>query len=172
VCVDVVDENLYVIDDCDQAGNSSSWNLVTDTVMGGVSRGTLVEDNIMGRPCQRLNGQVSLDNNGGFIKATIDLSSKEKFDASRYTGIFIDVYGNNEPYNIHLRTSDIQKPWQSYRVSFSPKEEWQTLKFMFSDFKTHRIDTALDTRKLTRIGIVAIGREFYVDLCIGRIGFY
>jgi hypothetical protein len=168
----VVAENLYVIDDCDQASNSSSWNLVTDTVMGGVSRGTLVEDNIMGRPCQRLNGQVSLDNNGGFIKAAIDLSSKDKFDASGYTGIFIDVYGNNESYNIHLRTSDIQKPWQSYRVSFSPREEWQTLKFMFSDFKTHRIDKALDTRKLTRIGIVAIGREFYVDLCIGRIGFY
>ena len=168
----MVDENIYVIDDCHQAGNSSSWNLITDTVMGGVSRGTLVEDNIMGRPCQRLSGEVSLDNNGGFIKAAIDLPSKEKFDASGYTGIFIDVYGNNEPYNIHLRTSDIQKPWQSYRVSFNPRQEWQTLKFMFSDFEAHRIDIPLDTRKLTRIGIIAIGREFYVDICIARIGFY
>ena len=126
----------------------------------------------MGRPCQRLNGQVSLDNNGGFIQAAIDLSSKEEFDASGYTGIFIDVYGNNESYNIHLRTSDIQKPWQSYRVSFIPEQEWQTLKFEFSNFEMHRIEMPLDTSKLTRIGIVAIGREFYADLCIGRIGFY
>jgi len=172
VCVEVVDENLYVIDDCNQAGNSSSWKLVTDTVMGGVSSGTLVEENLRGKPCQRLNGQVSLENNGGFIQAAIDLSSKGEFDASGYTGIFVDVYGNNESYNIHLRTSDIQKSWQSYRVSFTPRQEWQTLKFTFSDFKTHRIETPLDTRKLTRIGVVAIGREFYADICIGRIGFY
>jgi hypothetical protein len=152
--------------------DSNSWKLVTDTVMGGVSRGTLVEDHIMGRSCQRLSGQVSLVNNGGFIQAAINLSSEGEFDASDYAGIFVDVYGNDESYNIHLRTSEIQKPWQSYRLSFTPKQEWQTLKFMFSNFERHRIDTQLDTRKLTRIGIVAIGRAFSADICIGRIGFY
>ena len=126
----------------------------------------------MGRPCQRLNGQVSVENNGGFIQAAIDLSTKGEFDASGYTGIFVDVYGINESYNIHLRTSEIQKPWQSYRLSFIPEQEWQTLKFEFSNFEMHRIEMPLDTSKLTRIGIVAIGREFYADLCIGRIGFY
>ncbi|MFT5425081.1 MAG: hypothetical protein ACI9ZT_000002 [Gammaproteobacteria bacterium] len=172
----VADENLFILDNNDtttsETGQSSAWNLVTDTVMGGVSKGSLVEDNIVGRACQRLSGQVSLENNGGFIQAAIDLSTGEEFDASGYTGMFVDVYGNNESYNIHLRTSEIQKPWQSYRLSFTPRQEWQTFEFMFSDFKSHRIDTPLDTSKLIRIGIVAIGRAFYADLCIGRIGFY
>ena len=172
----MADNNLFIIDDRSSDNNQTAlvtpWRLVTDTVMGGVSKGTLIVDNIKDRSCLRLNGEVSLENNGGFIQAALDISTNSVFDASVYRGVFLDVYGNNESYNIHLRTTDVQYPWQSYRSSFIAKDEWQTLEFLFSKFKAYRISTPLDTKRLTRIGIVAIGHEFFADLCIARIGFY
>lgn len=172
----MANENHLIIDGRDgdtyQTGLASSWRLVTDTVMGGLSKGALTMDNIENRPCLRLSGEVKLENNGGFIQAGLDLTSEEMFDAHDFTGIVLDLYGNDEAYNIHLRTHDLLFPWQSYRTSFIAKKEWRTFKFPFSDFQKHRTDKSFDTGKLKRVGLVAIGRKFYADICIGLIGFY
>ena len=49
------------------------WQLVTDRVMGGVSDGTLVRETVSGRPALRMRGDVSLENNGGFVQMALDL---------------------------------------------------------------------------------------------------
>ena len=148
------------------------WRLVTDGVMGGVSKGTLTKSNVAGRQCLRLRGDVSLKNNGGFIQAALDIDATPAADASDYLGIMLEVYGNGEAYNLHLRSRDVWLPWQSYRASFVAPASWQTIKLPFSAFNGYRIDKPLDLARLKRIGIVAIGREFAADLCIGSLALY
>jgi hypothetical protein len=154
------------------ASNGNCWRFVSDTVMGGVSSGNLMPTEVDGRPCLRLTGQVSLENNGGFVQASLDLGDAGLLDARQYRGIAIEVYGNGETYNLHLRTGDTLIVWQSYRVSFQADPHWQILHFPFEDFRPHRIDNPLDTSTLRRLGVVAIGREFQSDICIGRLAFF
>jgi hypothetical protein len=149
------------------------WQLVTDRVMGGVSRGTLANEIVSGRPAHRMRGDVSLENDGGFVQMALNLAPDGGVvDASAWDGIEIDVIGNDEEYSVHLRTDALERPWQSYRGSFRAGPAWQTVRLAFADFVPHRIDTALDVRRLRRIGLVAIGRAFSADLAVGGARFF
>ena len=150
----------------------SAWQMVTDGVMGGVSSGELSLDTMDNKACLRLRGNVRLENNGGFIQAALDVEGTEAADASGYDGLLLAVYGNNEEYNLHLRTGDIWLPWQSYRASFRAAARWQTLRLPFTEFTGYRIGKKLDLKQLQRIGLVAIGRAFDADVCIGELAFY
>ena len=165
---------LAVIDDLGREPPVSTigtrWQLFTDRVMGGVSNGTMEREMVAGRPAIRMRGDVNLENSGGFVQIAIDLKPDGKAkDASDWVGVELDVFGNGEEYNIHLRTEDLTQPWQSYRQSFRAGPQWQTVQFRFQDFVPYRTDIALDIRRLRRIGIVAIGRAFSADVCVGGL---
>ncbi len=165
-----------IIDDR-ASGNLSSnlgtqWRLVTDQVMGGVSNGNLTLDSYKGRNCLRMSGDVSTDNNGGFVQIALDLTKDKPFDASAYIGVELSVSGNNERYNVHFRTTDLWLPWQSYRFSFKATPEWQTIRISFADLETHRTTTKFHKDKLKRMGLVGIGRDFKAALCVESIKFY
>ncbi len=167
----------HIIDDVSQppprARNGAAWEMIADRVMGGVSNGTMRREVVRGREAVHLQGDVSLENNGGFLQIALDLTPDgTSIDASGWAGIEIDVVGNNERYNLHLRTADVARPWQSYRQSFVAKPDWQTVRLPFAEFEAHRIDASLDLRTLRRIGIVAIGRAFNADIAIGGIRFF
>jgi hypothetical protein len=172
----VMAADLLIVDDRSSGSHQSSlgtgWRLVTDGVMGGVSNGQLLPDTIAGRPCLHMTGSVRLENNGGFVQAALDLAEDRSFDASGYDGLELAVYGNDEQYNLHLRTDDVWLPWQSYRASFVAEPRWQTLRLPFSGFTPYRIGADLDLSRLERIGVVAIGRAFEADLCIGGVALY
>lgn len=165
-----------ILDDRRQPGLGTnlgtSWRLVSDTVMGGVSGGRLEPAVVDGRPCIRLTGQVSLENKGGFLQASLDLGPDAILNASGHTGVELTVRGNGEVYNLHLRTADTRIVWQSYRASFQAGPEWRTVRLPFSEFRPYRIDRPLDLRHLRRLGVVAIGREMEVDLCVAAVGLY
>jgi hypothetical protein len=111
-----------------------------------------------------------LENNGGFVQAALDLSpTAHAVDASGWDGIAIDVFGNGEDYGVHLRTDYLARPWQSYRQNFTASADWRTVVLRFSTFVPYRTDIPLDTRRLRRIGLVAIGRAFRCDLAIGGL---
>ncbi len=152
--------------------DGNRWQLITDTVMGGVSTGTLTPDSVDGRACLRMEGRVALENNGGFVQAALDLGDRCAAVAPGYLGIQIDLYGNNEIYNLHLRSDATRRPWQSYRASFKSLPSWHTVQLPFTDFQPHRIDTPLKLETLRRLGVVAIGRPFTANLCIGRLALY
>lgn len=150
----------------------SPWRLFTDQVMGGVSTGTIVRDVVSGRAAIRMRGDVSLENNGGFVQIARDLSPDgDVVDASLWRGIELDVFGNGEMYGVHLRTEATTRPWQSYRQTFTATPEWRTIELPFDRFVAHRVDAALDIHRLRRIGLVAIGREFAADLALAGIRF-
>ncbi|MBX9651509.1 MAG: CIA30 family protein [Xanthobacteraceae bacterium] len=149
------------------------WRLVTDAVMGGVSRGSIAKETLESREAIRLRGDVSTENNGGFVQIALDLAPETgSFDAGGFTGLEMDVLGNHESYGAHLRTTDNTRPQQSYRQSFVTTSDWQTLQLPFVQFMPHRIDIPLDVRRLRRIGLVAIGRDFSADLAVARLAFY
>ena len=151
----------------------NGWVLISDRVMGGVTDGTMTREIITGRDAVRMQGGVSLENNGGFLQVALDLGDAgAEVDARRWNGIQIDVFGNNQVYNLHLRTSDIHRPWESYRESFHAPTRWTTVLLPFGDFAPHRTDRPLNIARLRRIGIVAIGREFEADISIADIRFY
>lgn len=149
------------------------WRGVSDRVMGGVSEATVARETVGGRPALRLTGAVSLENDGGFIQASLDLDPGDgTVDASVFTGVRLVVRGNDEQYSVHLRTPDNVRPWQSYRAQFVAGSEWQTVELPFDGFAPYRLEAPLDTARLRRIGLVAIGREFEADLAVGRVEFY
>ena len=148
------------------------WRMISDGVMGGRSQGSVVRDAKEGRPCVRLRGTVSLENGGGFLQMVQDIDTSTAAELPHYRGVVLDVYGNGETYGAHLRSKDNWLPWQAYRASFATEPTWQTIHLPFDSFDGYRTSTPLDPARLKRISIVAIGREFNADLCIGRLGFY
>ena len=168
--------NDLIIDDRSSNNLRSSlgteWRLVTDNVMGGVSSGSISLHKHQGKDCLRMQGNVSTQNNGGFVQIALDLTAAKRFDASAYNGIELEVAGNNEDYNIHLRTSDLRSPWQSYRSSFTATKDWQNILIPFITIEPYRTTKQFRRDKLKRIGLVAIGRDFKADLCVAGIRFY
>ena len=155
------------------AANGNGWKLVSDRVMGGVSDGVMRREVVDGRDAIRMLGGVSLENNGGFLQVALDLGDASgDVDARQWDGIQLDVFGNDQIYNLHLRTSDIRRPWESYRQSFSSAAQWATIQLPFSRFAPHRTELPLNMARLRRIGVVAIGRKFEADIAIADMRFY
>lgn len=166
-----------VIDDLSrdfpEAATGTRWQMLSDAVMGGVSAGGMSRTVIGGRPAIRMEGDVSLDNNGGFIQIALDLAPDGgPVDAAGFAGIAIDAFGNGEVYGLHLRTTDLSRPWQSYRAGFTARPSWQEIRLPFASFTPHRTEAPLDLHQLRRIGIVAIGRVFHADVAVGGLRFY
>ena len=175
-CVNSMAEEVLISDQrlTDQLETrlGNRWRLVTDSVMGGVSDGYLSVDTVKGKRCLRLGGSVSLENRGGFLQAALDIQDTIVSDATGFLGLAIEVFGNDHDYNLHLRTRDLWLPWQSYRASFHAPARWQSLKLPFEAFSGYRIEKKLDLKHLNRIGLLAIGREFFADLCLAKLTLY
>ncbi|MEM7709217.1 MAG: CIA30 family protein [Pseudomonadota bacterium] len=152
---------------------SPDWRYVADKVMGGVSRGRSECVEIDGREAVRLTGQVSLENDGGFVQIATDLApDATPLDASDWTGLELDLYGNGEVYEARLKTSDLTRPWQSYRLAFAAPTAWTTIRVPFGDLEAYRTDAPLDLTQLRRLGLVAVGREFEADLAVAALRLY
>jgi adhesin HecA-like repeat protein len=150
-----------------------TWEFVADTVMGGVSRGQVTQEEVAGRAATRLTGTVSLDNNGGFVQMAADLADRGAvFDASGWTGIALDTYGNGAEYEVRLRTDALTRPWQSFRATFTAPPVWTTHTLPFSAFTPHRTDAAFDPARLRRLGLLAIGAEMEADLAVAKLSLY
>lgn len=150
-----------------------AWEFVADTVMGGVSQGGISRAQVAGRVATRLQGDVSLDNNGGFVQMAFDLEpGGGSHDASGYTGLELEVFGNGERYDLRLRTDQLTRPWHSFRTDFEASAEWTTLRVPFTAFEAHKTDKIFDPSRLRRIGVLAIGRVFRADVAISAIRLY
>lgn len=149
------------------------WEFVADTVMGGISTGNVTHKIFEGREAAVLRGEVSLDNNGGFIQMAFDLREDgSSMDCSAWDGIQATVLGDGHTYDIRLRTAQLTRSWQSYRADFETQSEWQTVQIPFASLNAHRVEAVFDPKCLRRIGIVAIGHEFSALVAISSIGFY
>jgi hypothetical protein len=167
----------YLIDDFSKANGISSlgtqWRMFTDRVMGGLSSASSGFEVIDGRRCLRLQGSVSLENNGGFVQVALPLELNGRFfDAGDFKGIRLWVRGNGDSYHVHLRTDQTLRPWQYFGTEFPTSENWEEVEIPFQNFKPENFNGQLNAKKLRRIGIVAIKKEFQADIAVSRLEFY
>lgn len=174
------DSDALIIDDF-QSGNGQSvfgtrWEGFSDRVMGGLSDLNLsyqrLEDD---RLALRLQGQVRLENNGGFIQARLPLNRDgQRFDASDWQGVRITTRAQPGAYYIHLRTRATWLPWQYYgaRIPIQADWEWVTLDIPFGVFDGESTRRKLDVSSLKSIGIVAYGEAFEADIEVSALSFY
>ncbi|MEL7046798.1 MAG: CIA30 family protein [Pseudomonadota bacterium] len=156
-----------------RARNGQSWRFFSDRVMGGVSLGTAEHETVDGRPALRLTGDVSLENNGGFIQVALDLTAEGRtLDASAFTGVELTLRGDGADYAVNLRTSDLRYPWQSYRAAVASAASWTTHRVPFAAFLAQRTDHPLNPARLRRIGLIAIGEARRVDVAITELRFF
>ena len=76
--------------------SGSQWQGITDRVMGGISNGSLSRETVAGKEANVLRGNVSLENDGGFIQMATDLALDPSEDlfvhAWEYDGVELEVY--------------------------------------------------------------------------------
>ena len=151
---------------------SDKWCFVSDKVMGGVSEGsfqTIVEGN---DAHYNMQGNVSTENNGGFLQFRTKISNHPK--NKLYKGIRIQVRGNNEEYAVHIRTKYLLLPWQYYQSTFIATNEWQVIELPLKNFIKSNFyqPTNVSSSDIKTLGIVAIGRDFQANIDLRYIELY
>jgi hypothetical protein len=166
VLTDFAPEEPYIIE-------GAGWRGFSDRVMGGMSNVSLNRDTIAGKNCARLTGTVTRESNGGFIQMALYFGADEaELDGSAYSGLELLVYGNNEDYNVHLRTADCGWYDQSYRYTFFAKPEWQRVRIKWSEFEANSVTAAFNSARINRIAILGWMREFQADIALARLSLY
>ena len=119
----------------------SPWMVISDQVMGGVSTAQLQQEQRHHSNCSCLIGRTSLDNNGGFVQMKFDLQPSELH--ADYQGVFIELYGSAHDYNLHVKTTQLNRPWQSFRCTLSVEPQWTRFMVPYAQLEAHRTDAEL-----------------------------
>jgi len=148
----------------------NQWNYVADTVMGGISTGGVAFKNIEGKTIAILTGNVTTENNGGFIQIRRDLRS---INLDSVNSIKLIAKGNNQKYFVFLRTTGTKLPWQYYQSEFTVNENFNEFILPINEFKKSGMlmSSKINPKKITSIGLVAFGRDHSAELFIKEIEF-
>jgi hypothetical protein len=148
----------------------NQWNYVADTVMGGVSTGGVEYKAIEGKTIAILTGNVTTENNGGFIQIRRDLRS---INLDSVSSIKLIAKGNNQKYFVFLRTTGTKLPWQYYQSEFTVNESFNEFILPINEFKKSGMlmSSKINPKKITSIGLVAFGRDHSAELFIKEIEF-
>jgi len=170
-------ENYLLLDDLrgERSAINTEWKGFTDQVMGGKSEMTVVRVPDKEDPYIRLQGRVSLENNGGFIQIRLKLTnSASPFDGSAYRGIRLKVRGEGTGYYIFLRTTYTLLPWKYYAAPVAVSEDWQTVDIPWEAFGPGDYGkmSKLRVNKLKSLALVAYGKEFDAKIDLKEIGLY
>lgn len=109
--------------------SESTWRIINDSVMGGISNSNIVQSNA---DYVTFRGNVSLENNGGFASIR---SKPTQYELGQYKGIKLRIKGDGKTYKLRLRDNP---NWggPSYQTSFATqKGVWQEVSFKFEDFQ-------------------------------------
>tara|TARA_R110000751_G_scaffold31078_1_gene79061 strand:- start:41 stop:535 length:495 start_codon:yes stop_codon:yes gene_type:complete len=122
----------------DSPNEQQRWYAVDDGVMGGVSKsGFCVSDGV-----GRFQGEVSLENGGGFASVRREPNGFEPTLADAQ-GIALTVRGDGRTYQLRLKSTSLGNA-SAYRVKFTPSQDaWETLHFSWDAFEAVRRGTLL-----------------------------
>ena len=149
------------------------WQYISDRTMGGISDGQAFIEQDEDVFFARLTGNVSTENNGGFIqlRSTLSFINLDKED-KKIKGVRLNTRGNGETYHIFIRTSETKSYRDYYSATFIAKNKWEIIDLPFSQFKHRYSNRALEGNDIITFGIVAYGREFFSDVSVSKIIFY
>jgi NADH dehydrogenase [ubiquinone] 1 alpha subcomplex assembly factor 1 len=128
---------------------SDNWFVVNDGVMGGVSSSTVnIQNGVL-----VFEGQVRLENNGGFASVRSNASEQ---NLSEFAGIVLKVRGDGKMYALNLRTSSARGVL--YQSEFQTKAgEWLELRVPFSQLRPTRFGNTLKGFALEKSRIESFG---------------
>lgn len=158
--------------DGERLAPGARWLGFTDRVMGGVSVAEFQRDAVDGVPCLRMRGRVTRDRGGGFVQMALDLGAGKGLDASAWAGIELLLHGNDEDYNVHLRTPDCGWYDQSYRATLRAPPRWTRIRLGWDRFAPNDLAVPLDTGRLTRIAVLGWMRDFLADLAVAEVSLF
>ena len=105
------------------------WNVINDTVMGGVSQSRM---ELCNRDHVCFTGTVSLDNFGGFCSSSS--VPGQPYDLGAYEGIALRIKGDGKTYKATLK-NDTAFTGFVYQYSFkTEKDAWIDVLAPFSEF--------------------------------------
>ena len=153
-----------------ESGNAK-WCFVTDKVMGGLSKGSLEVIREGNNYFYRMTGELSLENNGGFIQFRTKIENHPA-DKS-YEGVRMRIRGNNQEYAVHIRTKYLML-LNITNLLFQASDQWTTVEIPFESFKKSNFyqPSSVVSQDIKTIGIVAIGREFKAQIDLASIELY
>lgn len=140
--------------------DGTSWQVVNDGVMGGLSErdAVLTDDSVL------FKGTVSLDNNGGFSSLRSSYSKKE---LSKYKEV--EIRYRSKGISMAM-TFSVSRRWYipNYKTSLSgTKGKWKTEIFTLKDFQKHYIGKPLDEtlddealEKIIRYGFITDEKKY------------
>jgi hypothetical protein len=141
---------------------------VTDQVMGGMSGAHAAVARVDGTLAWHLRGEVSLENNGGFVQLSTTIPGAPA-DWSGYSGLRLRVRADGGTWWVSARTQQVRAPWQSWRVPLTTQKGWQTLDVPWSAFVPYRMQASIDWRQVTRVALLSVGNATAVDLAVASI---
>ncbi|UAW97186.1 CIA30 family protein [Halopseudomonas nanhaiensis] len=153
-----------------QPGEPSPWVAISDQVMGGLSTAAVHAGERNGSACSCLSGRTRLENNGGFVQMKLEIDPH--WHGSEYSGLFIELCGAVHDYNLNIKTTQLDRPWQSFRHTVSVGPQWTRFIVPYAQLTAHRTDVELDPARIRSAAVVAIGSAFDVDVCVRRFGFF
>ena len=125
-----------VIFDFNKSAEIQNWLIVDDVVMGGKSSGTF---NLNADGFGVFEGNISLDNNGGFSSVRYRF---EKTLVKEYSTVHIKLRGDGKKYQFRIKAKS--GDYYSYISPFQTTGEWQEieipLKEMYPSFRGRKLD--------------------------------
>ena len=149
----------HMILDFKNVEDKTSWQVVNDGVMGGISQSEIILNESGGLI---FRGTVSLENNGGFASSR---RGAQSYDFGDYSGLLLQVRGDGKDYQLRIRTDD-RFDGIAYRYRFKTLAGTsQVIKAYFDEFEPvfrGRIieDAApLSAEKIQQIGFLIADKQ-------------
>ena len=128
--------NTQIIFDFNKNSNIKDWKIVDDIVMGGKSLGRF---KLSPEGFGLFEGQISLENNGGFSSIRYQF---KKIKVKEGSIITIKLKGDGKNYQ--FRVKDNSSNYYSYITSFETSGVWQEIKIplkdMYPSFRGRKLD--------------------------------
>jgi hypothetical protein len=149
-----------IIDFGNSAGKNQEWILLSDNIMGGVTKSKIeyTTNSVL------LSGNISLDNYGGFSSIKTKYKS---VDLSKYNGIKIKFKSTNQKFAFTLEDNqDWTQP--NYKREFSSKKDdtWEEVIIYFKDFQeivigepTGNMMKSKSLKNIVRMGIMTYEKK-------------
>jgi len=120
-------QNFQLISDFSDPDDHEDWQIINDGVMCGISQSEMITGDSATAIFQ---GNVSLENNGGFASVRVHISQ----NLSGYEGVELRIRGDGAKYQFRIRVDD-RFDGISYRNIFETNaNEWQIIRLPFDDF--------------------------------------
>jgi len=124
-----------------------NFHVINDGVMGGLSRSRLS----LASGSMSFEGEISLENNGGFAS----FRGPVRFPADS-TALLLTVRGDGRRYKLTLKLDDSDGTAQ-YQAAFLASQEWKTLRFLPGDFRASFRGRPVDAQPVQFVDVRYIG---------------